>query len=274
MTRTKERVTKISSKGAVVKNPTVDIRAITIEDLLGILQEKSSVRGKSNGAAVASPKEQILEEKIEVLEEELCRKNQMIQSLQEQIQTLETEGNNPARNMTGTACEDSFTLEENCGNEMDLKICIDKLLQCKAIAKRRAEELGGENPLDKTNCSLPSDNNDSIDDNVPVDAKEQSRTPKSAAKGQKERRPYRKRKVPASSVKNMSAWLALAQKETPEKSVVNTKRKRSEEADKDESVEGSQQNNLSREEIDSSGFKIKTFASLHAKELNVSFGEN
>ena len=56
-------------------------------------------------------------------------------------------------------------------------------------------------------------------------------------------------------------------RETPDKSGVNTKRKRSEEADKD-------QNNLSREENDSSGFKIKTFASMHAKELNVSFGEN
>ena len=157
---------------------------------------------------------------------------------------------------------------------MDFKICIDKLLQCKAIAKRRAEELGGESPLNKSNCSLPSDNTDSIDDNVSVDAKAQSRTPKSAAKGPKERRTYRKRKVPASSVKNMSAWLALAQKETPDKSVVNTKRKRSEEADKDESVEGQQPNNLSRKENNSSGFKIKTFASMHAKELNVSFGEH
>ena len=281
MTRTKERLTRLSVQKAVVKNPTVNIRPITIEDLLGILQEKSSVGGKSSGEPAESSKQQILEDKIEILEEELCRKNQMIQNLQEQIQTLRTEGNNPARNMSETMSEDSFSLEGNCGKEMDLNISIDKLLHCKAIAKRRADELGDENHLDKSNCSLGSDITDKTvltdDDNVPVDAKEdseeQSRTPKSAAKGQKERRPYRKKKVPVSSVKNMSAWLALAKKET----VVNeqpAKRKRSEEAAKDESSECPQPNILSPEENDSLGLKIKSFASQHSQELNVSLSEN
>ena len=265
----KTRNKKRAINEAVIRNPTVDIRSITIEDLLGILQEKSSAGGKSTAAA---SKEQILEEKIEVLEEELCRKNQMIQSLEEQIETLKTEGNNPAGSMAGTVSDDSFTLEENCGKEVDLNISIDKLLHCKAIAKRRAEELGNENPLDTSNCSLPSDNTDSIAESVPVE--EQSRTPKSAAKDQKERRPYKKRKVPASSVRNMSAWLALANKETVDQSAVNAKRKRSEETDKAESVVGPKPNNLSLEENDSSGLKIKSFASQHAKELNVSFSEN
>ena len=73
MTRTRERVKKLSIKKAVVKNPTVNIRPISIEDLLGILQEKSSVGGKSSSETDASSKQQILEDKIEVLEQELCR---------------------------------------------------------------------------------------------------------------------------------------------------------------------------------------------------------
>lgn len=280
-----ERVTRLSVKKAVVKNPTVNIHPITIEDLLGILQEKSSVGGKSSGEKAESSKHQILQDKIEVLEEELCRKNQMIQNLQEEIQTLRTEGNNPAVNRTETMSEDSFSLEGNCGKEMDLNISIDKLLHCKAIAKRRAEELGDKTQLDKSNCSLTSGITDNTvltdDDNFPVDAKEdseeQSRTPKSAAKGPKERRPYRKKKVPVSSVRNMSAWLALAQKETVDKSVENeqpAKRKRSEEAAKDESSESPQPNILSPEENDSLGLKIKSFASQHSQELNVSLSEN
>ena len=287
MTGAKERVTRLSVKKAVVKNPTVNIRPITIEDLLGILQKKSSVGGKSSGEEAESSKQQILQDKIEVLEEELCRKNQMIQNLQEEIQKLRTEGNNPAGNRTETRSEDSFSLEGNCGKEMDLNISIDKILHCKASQKRRAEELGEENQLDKSNCSLASDITDNTvlttdSDNVPVDAmedsKEQSRTPKSAAKGQKEPRPYRKKKVPLSSVKNMSAWLALAKKETVDnKSVVNeqpAKRKRSEEAAKDESSECSQPNISSPKENDSFGLKIKSFASQHSQELNVSLSEN
>ena len=142
----KTRNKKRAINEAVIRNPTVDIRSITIEDLLRILQEKSSVDGKLSDETDVSSKEQILEEKIEVLEQELCRKNQIIQSLQEQIQALKTEVNNPAANMS----EDSFTLEENCGKDMDLNISIGKLLQCRDIAKRRAEELGEENPLEKS----------------------------------------------------------------------------------------------------------------------------
>merc|ERR1719219_1365902 len=136
--------------------------------------------------------------------------------------------------MAETGSEDSFSWEGNCGKEMDLNISIDKLLHCKAIAKRRAEELGEENQHDKSNCSLRSDNTDNTvltdEVNVPGDAKEdseeQSRTPKSAAKGQKERRAYRKRTVSVSSVKNMSAWLALAKKEAVDKQEQPAKRKR------------------------------------------------
>ena len=267
----KTRNKKRAINEAVIRNPTVDIRSITIEDLLRILQEKSSVDGNSSGETDVSSKAQILEEKIEVLEQELCRKNQIIQSLQEQILAMTTEGNNPAANMS----EDSFTLEENCGKDMDLNISIGKLLQCRDIAKRRAEELGEENPLEKSNCSLPSDLIDSIAVDPPADAKERIKTP-TAIKVQKERRAYRKRKVAASSgsVKNMSAWLALAQKETVDKPVVNAKRKRSEEADKAESVEGQETTDLAEGKKDSPWLKIKSFASQHAKELNVILSEN
>ena len=72
----------------------------------------------------------------------------------------------------------------------------------------------------------------------------------------------------------MSAWLALAQKETVDKPVVNAKRKRSEEADKAESVEGQETTDLAEGKKDSPWLKIKSFASQHAKELNVILSEN
>ena len=273
MTRTTERVTRLSMKKN--NNPTVNIRPLTIEDLLSIMRNKSSVGGNSaDEATTAASKQQILEEKIEVLEKELCRKNQIIRCLQEEIQTLKTEGDNSSRNLAGTVSDDSFSLEENCGMEVDLNISIQKLLRCKAIAKRRAEQLGGENQLDNSSCSLVSETENTVlteEANVPVDVKEdsqeQSRTPKSAAKGQRERRPYRKKKVPASSVKNMSAWLALARKETVD-THETAKRKRSEEAE-DESAKRPQENIPSQEENNSLKLKIKSFASQYAQELNV-----
>merc|ERR1711874_170505 len=131
-------------------------------------------------------------------------------------QILEIAGDNRAGNMTETRSEDSFSWEGNYGKEMDLDISIDKLLHCKAIAKRRAEELGEKKEVSTSHYFLHSDNTDNTvltdELNVPLnardDSEDQSRTPKSAAEGDKERRPYRKKTVSVSSVKNISTWLA------------------------------------------------------------------
>ena len=174
--------------------------------------------------------------------------------------------------MAGAVSEDSFSLEGNYGKEVDLNVSVDKLLHCIAIAKKRSGELRDEYQLDQSNCT---DNTVLTDDeNVPIeDSEEQNRTPKSAGKGQKERRLHRRRKVSVSSVKNMSAWLALAKKDTVDKSVVNeqhAKRKRSEEGVEDESAERPQANNLFREENGYFGLKIKSFAAQYSQEFNVS----
>ena len=175
--------------------------------------------------------------------------------------------------MAGAVSEDSFSLEGNSGKEVDLNVSVDKLLHCIAIAKKRSGELRDEYQLDQSNCT---DNTILTDDeNVPIeDSEEQNRTPKSAGKGQKERRLHRKRKVSVSSVKNMSAWLALAKKDTVDKSVVvneqHAKRKRSEEGVEVESAERPQANNLFREENGYFGLKIKSFAAQYSQEFNVS----
>ena len=201
MAKTKE----FFKKKVVLKNPKVILSRIPGEQLRSLLQGcevKGSVEGDSGDTMeVATPQENILEDKIRVLEEELCRKNQLIESLQEQIRKLQVDKDNPEM----ITSDDSFQLSFDA----DLNISVDKLLTCKAIAKRRAEEIGVENQIDISKaCSsseeavsheVAKDSNVSLADQDLKEEQEKAPTPKSASRTH--RRTYRKNKVSASSMR-------------------------------------------------------------------------
>jgi len=286
--KTKKNTKVISIKNCVSKNPRVLLSRIPSDQLRSLLNQEADFvethdPGERESMAVGASKENILEDKILILEEELCRKNQLIESLQEKIRNLEVERNPPEVVTSDNSFQGSF--------EEDLNISVDRLLNCKAIAKRRAEEIGVGNQSDEAKCHISSNEsvlNGTVKDNVvPLleedikEDKEQTRTPKSEEKFQKERRKYRKNKVSASSIKNMSAWLALAKKENVDNSVEGeNKIKRKRTGDEELTLPHSespapvlniitQQSNVLFASWEETGLRIKSFASQHAKEKNL-----
>ena len=242
-----------SKKEIPAKNVFVSLRRIPSEELKSILN-----RGKNlpESKAFEPAKDNILEEKVKILEEELCMKNQLIESLQEQIKKLKAEKNHPE------IANKSFN---NLSQDIDLSISVDKLLQCKAIAKRMSEVICNENPSDKSKLCISSE-----DPFVNEKARNQDQESKTS-KAPKERRRGRKNTVSTSSIKNMSDWLALGKKENVDQSAdsdKSSKRKRPEEDNMSKPV-----GNFNSQVLFSSWIepelRLKSFASQYAKEVNL-----
>ena len=247
---------------SVVKEPKVFLRRIPPEELRRFLsrEEGSNItvahgEAQSEVTAGSSGHEKLLD-KIKKLEEELSQKNELIQNLQEEVKRLKGEEKNEKEISNETFNFSSDTLvPTSLEEDINLNISVDRLLQCKAIAK----DIRNENSLVKSKIEedLVNDKNAKVS---------HGQSPSTKTRKRKQRND-----VSNSSVENMSAWLALAKKENLEKSDSDRgdKRKYS-----DEDLDGTVDNKKKEPQIliaawVEPGLRLKSFASQFANEANL-----
>ena len=259
--KTMEGYTQITHE-SVVKEPKVFLRRIPAEELRRFLsqEEGSNItaapeEAQSEVTAGSSGHEKLLD-KIKKLEEELSQKNELIKNLQEEVKRLKAEEKNEKEisNETFNFSGDTLvapSLEE----DINLNISVDRLLQCKAIAK----DISNENSL-----VISKIEEDSAHDKKAKVSQGQS--PSTKARKRKQRND-----VSNSSVENMSAWLALAKKENLDKSDSDRSNKRK---FSDEDLNGTVDNKKKESQIliaawVEPGLRLKSFASQFAHEANL-----